>query len=152
MKNQTPFILPPDAEAASVQTVLALTSGHALFAANATAQVPFTVPAGFFDAQYAQILANKSTSPRATNANGWALRPALAAVAVACVCLAVSLQPTMPLATYPHQPEGVDEWVLPNSPADLDHLLEESATQTTTTMPTENEPTATSPLDDEAIF
>lgn len=145
MINKTPFIFPADAEAKAVEAVLAKTSGHGLFGAGTKARLPYKVPDGFFEEQYALILAKKGSRHRAPLAAGWALRPAMAAIAVACICLLVGLQPNKAVLPVCAQPDVLDEWVLPNSPADLDHLLEESNTQHTELL-------APSTFDDESIF
>ncbi len=145
MINKTPFIFPADAEAKAVEAVLAKTSGHGLFGAATKARVPFAVPEGFFEDQYAQILAKKGSKPVRRLATSWALRPAMAAIAVACICLLIGLQPNTSDFSGNAHPDALAEWVLPNSPADLDHLLEESDTQST-------EHLAPSTFDDETIF
>lgn len=145
LTHKHPFLLPEADEQAGYAGILARTTESRLASGRSPFGVPYTVPAGFWERQYAVILERKASRSSAEQRLGWVLRPAYACTLCLLMLTGFYLQP----ASSPdaHDRSALASEILTTTSAsDAQLLLEEELAHTTTT------PTETNDEDDEVLF
>lgn len=149
MKNalppRHPFVLPEADEAAALKGILARTTGSRLASGIQPIASPFSVPAGFWEQQYAAILDRKASRQKAETRVSRVLRPAYACTLCLLMLGGFYLQPSSRATAYDPSVLGTEIISHTNS-SDAQLLLEEEFSHTT------NTPSLTDDEEDEVLF